>query len=66
MSAKNRVKGKTAFNADDPHAMQGALKHIGGSQSDNWNETLMSQTAQSLSLTRFDGFQRFSVWMEGA
>jgi hypothetical protein len=26
--------------AADPHAPRGALKHIGGSQSDNWNDIL--------------------------
>ena len=40
--------------ADDPHAPQGALKHIGGSQSDNWNDILAKQTIQTLWLAHSD------------
>jgi hypothetical protein len=40
--------------ADDPHAPQGALKRIGGSQSDNWNDILAKQTIQTLWLAHSD------------
>jgi hypothetical protein len=34
--------------ANDPEDRKGALKDIGGSQSDNWNDTLANQALQSL------------------
>lgn len=34
--------------ADDPDDRKGRLKHIGGSQSDHWNNTLANQTVQAL------------------
>ena len=33
-------KKDTTVVANDAHAPRGALKHIGGSQSDNWNDIL--------------------------
>jgi hypothetical protein len=47
-------KKATTMVADDPHAPRGALKHIGGSQSDNWNDILAQQTIQTLWLAHSD------------
>ena len=44
----------TTVVANDAHAPRGALKHIGGSQSDNWNDILAKQTIQTLWLAHSD------------
>src|SRR5580704_5348058 len=57
MSAKNPAgedKKDTTVVANDAHAPRGALKHIGGSQSDNWNDILAQQTIQTLWLAHSD------------
>ena len=54
MSAKKTVdedKKGTTMVADDPRAPRGALKHIGGSQSDNWND-ILAQPDHSNALAR--------------
>ncbi len=38
----------TTVVANDPEDRKGALKTIGGSQSDHWNNTLANQTVQAL------------------
>jgi hypothetical protein len=37
-----------AVVANDPDDLKGALKHIGGSRSDDWNNILASQTVEAL------------------
>jgi hypothetical protein len=51
MSAKKPSpdnKKVTRVVADDPDALKGTLKRIGGSQSDHWNNVLSNQALQSL------------------
>ena len=43
--------------ANDPEDRKGALKSIGGSQSDHWNNTLSNQAVQALWLKHSD-FER--------
>jgi hypothetical protein len=40
MKRRDTQKKATTVLADDPEALKGTLKHIGGSQSDNWNNIL--------------------------
>jgi hypothetical protein len=40
--------------ADDPEALKGTLKRIGGSQSDHWNDVLVNQTVQALWINHSD------------
>jgi hypothetical protein len=57
MSGKDTIgddEKAAPYDRNDPHALQGPLKHIGGSQSDNWNDTLMCQTVQTLWLASDD------------
>jgi hypothetical protein len=44
----------TTVVANDPESWKGRLKHIGGSQSDHWNNLLANQTAQALWLKHSD------------
>src|SRR5262249_43467583 len=44
----------TTVVADDPDDLKGTLKHIGGSQSDQWNNILFNQTVQTLWLKHSD------------
>jgi hypothetical protein len=44
--------------ADDPNHLKGALKHIGGSRSDYWNNILANQTIQALWLKHSDPAER--------
>jgi hypothetical protein len=39
---------KLTLVANDPEALKGSLKAIGGSQSDDWNNILANQTIQTL------------------
>jgi hypothetical protein len=50
MTRKKPAKGNepTTVVANDPDDRKGALKTIGGSQSDNWNNTLANQAVQAL------------------
>ena len=48
----------TTVVADDPEDRKGALKTIGGSQSDHWNNTLANQTVQALWVKNSDEQQR--------
>ena len=50
MTRKKPAKGNepTTVVANDPDDREGALKTIGGSQSDNWNNTLANQAVQAL------------------
>ena len=45
-------KKATTIDANDPEALKGTLKHIGGSQSDRWNDILANQTIQTLWLAQ--------------
>ena len=55
MSAKKAHKKKTiTLMADDPEALKGTLKCIGGSQSDYWNNILANQAFQTLWLAHSD------------
>ena len=47
-------KAPTTVVADDPDDLKGTLKHIGGSQSDQWNNILFNQTVQTLWLKHSD------------
>jgi hypothetical protein len=40
--------------ANDPEALKGRLKRVGGSQSDDWNDILANQTIQTLWLAHSD------------
>jgi hypothetical protein len=40
--------------ANDPEALKGSLKYIGGSQSDHWNNVLANQTVKTLWLANSD------------
>src|SRR5208282_5363205 len=42
--------------ANDPDDLKGTLKHIGGSQSDQWNNILANQAVNSLWLKNSDEF----------
>src|SRR5215831_10299769 len=46
----------------DPEALEGTLKSIGGSQSDDWNDILANQTVQSLCLKRSDPSTRYEQY----
>jgi hypothetical protein len=50
MTRKKPAKGNepTTVVANDPDDRKGALKTIGGSQSDHWNNTLANQAVQAL------------------
>ena len=55
MSAKKAHKKKPiTLIADDPEALKGSLKAIGGSQSDHWNNILANQTVKTLWLGHSD------------
>lgn len=57
MSARKRpANDKKAITlvANDPGDMKGALKHIGGSQSDQWNNIVANQAIQALWMTHSD------------
>src|SRR5262249_20073149 len=56
MSAKKPATDNkpTTVVADDPEALKGMLKRIGGSQSDHWNNILANQTIQTLWLKHSD------------
>ncbi len=45
---KSAEETKTAFGSD-PENCKGTLKHVGGSQSDHWNKTIVYQTTATLS-----------------
>jgi hypothetical protein len=51
MSGKRPDRGgkqATTILANDPGALKGVLKQIGGSQSDQWNNVLANQAVQTL------------------
>lgn len=48
----------TTVVADDPEDRKGALKTIGGSQSDHWNNTLANQAVQALWVKNSDAQER--------
>jgi hypothetical protein len=50
---KRSVKATTVV-ANDPDALKGVLKQIGGSRSDDWNNILARQTVQTLWLKHSD------------
>ena len=57
MSAKTVVPGNkqaTTVLANNPDDLKGALKPIGGSQSDNWNNILANQVVETLWLKNSD------------
>jgi hypothetical protein len=56
MRAKKAAGDKKAATVvvNDPDALKGALKSIGGSQSDDWNNILANQTMQTLWLKHSD------------
>ncbi|MEC5325220.1 hypothetical protein [Aurantimonas sp. A3-2-R12] len=60
MTKKKPVKGNqpTTVVVDDPDDMKGALKHIGGSQSDHWNNILANQAVQALWMKNSDAETR--------
>lgn len=55
--AKNAKEAKNVV-ANDPEDRKGALKTIGGSQSDHWNNTLANQTAHALWVKNSDEAER--------
>jgi hypothetical protein len=57
MSGKRPAAGKkkgTIVVINDPDDLNGALKSIGGSQSDSWNNVVATQTLETLWLTNSD------------
>ncbi len=54
MTAKTARKTPTTVATIDPLDMKGALKHIGGSESDYWNDLLANQAARALWLSQSD------------
>jgi hypothetical protein len=60
MSAKNPPSANSATTvvANDPDDMKGALKNIGGSQSDHWNNLLANQALQALWIKNSDAETR--------
>ena len=54
----SNAKQATTIIANDPNDLKGTLKRIGGSQSDNWNHTLASQTTDALWLKHSDSEAR--------
>ena len=57
MRAKKRYaddKKPTTVVANDPDALKGKLKAIGGSQSDHWNNTLANQAVKTLWIAHSD------------
>ena len=61
MSAKKPAAEKkktTTVVANKPSALEGNFRHIGGSQSDHWNDTLAHQTFGSLWLKNSDQSER--------
>jgi hypothetical protein len=60
MTKKKPVKGNdpTTVVANDPDGRKGALKTIGGSLSDHWNNTLANQAAQALWIKNSDAETR--------
>jgi hypothetical protein len=57
MSTKRAAPGETKATtvvANDPDDVKGALKFIGGSQSDKWNNVLANQAFQTLWLKNSD------------
>jgi hypothetical protein len=55
MSGKKAHKKKPiTLIANDPVALKGSLKAIGGSQSDHWNNILANQTVKTLWLGHSD------------
>lgn len=60
MTGKNTSNRKepTTIVAGDPQDRKGALKSIGGSQSDHWNNTLVNQAVQALWLKHSDAETR--------
>lgn len=48
MTAKTPATRPPTVVADDPEDRKGGLRDIGGSQSDNWNNTLANQAMQAL------------------
>ena len=58
---KSKVKKAnepTTVVANDPEDRKGALKTIGGSQSDHWNNTLANQAVQALWMKNSDAAER--------
>lgn len=58
MTGKKPAKEATTALANDADDRKGALKTIGGSQSDDWNNTLANQVAQALWLKNSDEAER--------
>jgi hypothetical protein len=56
MTRKKSIKGNepTTVVANDPDDRKGALKNIGGSQSDQWNKLLANQAMQALWMKHSD------------
>lgn len=56
MTRKKSIKGNepTTVVANDPDDRKGALKNIGGSQSDHWNNLLANQAMQALWIKHSD------------
>ena len=52
------MKEPTTVVANDPEDRKGTLKAIGGSQSDNWNNTLANQAARALWVKNCDEAER--------
>ena len=52
------MKETTTVVANDPEDRKGTLKAIGGSQSDNWNNTLANQAARALWVKNCDEAER--------
>ena len=60
MTKRKAIQGKKTkiVVANDPEDQKGALKSIGGSQSDCWNNMLANQAVQALWLKGYDAEER--------
>jgi hypothetical protein len=54
MSEKNSIKPASSMIEIGPADLQGTLKHVGGSRSDDWNSLLVNQTIRALSVNNSD------------
>jgi hypothetical protein len=60
MTKPNKTKSNIpqSVTANDPKDRKGALKSVGGSQSDHWNNTLANQVVQALWVKSSDTVER--------
>ena len=57
IAAKKSAKPEPEVDVHDPSKLRGALKSVGGSMSDEWNNILANQTIQTLWLKHSDAYE---------